>query len=70
MTELVALATAGVVLATAVTTWRTRKQVQQVHVMVNSQRAVMTATIDQLKEALAEAGIAIPPAPAPAERAD
>jgi hypothetical protein len=61
--EVVTLLTAVVVLATAVVTWRTRKQVKEVHVMVNSQREHMVARLDQLAAALVESGTAVPPVP-------
>lgn len=67
MTALVVLATA---LITAVVTWRTRRQVrdmdttvQEVHVMVNSQREAILAEVAQLKRALVAAGVAVPPVP-------
>lgn len=70
MAEVVALVTAAVVLVTAVVacvtavaTWRTRRQVQQVHIMVNSQRAAMAARLDQLTQALQGSDTAVPPAP-------
>lgn len=50
-------------LATAVVAWRTRQQVAEVHVMVNSQREHMVARLDQLAAALVESGTAVPPVP-------
>lgn len=62
MTELLALATALVVLASAVTTWRTRKQVKQVHVLVNSRMQNMEQRVADLTAALTAAGTPVPPA--------
>jgi hypothetical protein len=70
MTEVVTLATAVVVLAGAVVTWRTRKQVKQVsttihkvHVLVNSRFSEMETRINQLTAALTAEGTPVPPAP-------
>jgi cell division protein FtsB len=76
-TGLLALATAALVFGTAIVTWRTRKQVQEVHVMVNRQRDEMTEKIeglerertetarrvDQLETALRGSDTDVPPAP-------
>jgi hypothetical protein len=61
--EIVTLATAVVVLATAVATWRTRQQVRQVHVLVNSRMSDMERRVRQLTAALEGSDTAVPPAP-------
>ncbi len=62
---LLALGTGVVVLATAVITLiltlTNRKKVQEVHVMVNSQRKQLTSRVDQLADALEQAGVDVPP---------
>lgn len=77
VTTVLALVTAVAVLVTAVVAWRTRRRVadmgatvQEVHVMVNSQREamvvereVMAKRIDQLAAALQGSDTAVPPAP-------
>lgn len=63
MTEALALATAVVVLVTAVVAWRTRRQVKEVHVLVNSRMAEMVTRVNQLTAALQQSGTAVPPAP-------
>lgn len=64
---MVALATAAVVLAstvtTAVVTWRTKRQVKEVHVLVNSRFSDMETRVNQLTAALQQAGTAVPPPP-------
>jgi uncharacterized protein YbjQ (UPF0145 family) len=68
--EILGLVTALVVLASAVTTWRTNRrvksvdvQVAEVHVMINSQRDTMMRRLDQLAAALVASGTAVPPVP-------
>jgi hypothetical protein len=63
------LVTAVVVLATAVTAWRTSRrvaevgtQVAEVHVLVNSQLSSVLDRVDQLKQVLADSGVSVPPA--------
>jgi predicted PurR-regulated permease PerM len=60
-----ALTTAAVVLATAVTTLfftvRARQQVQEVHVLVNKHNDKLNKRIDQLTAALVKGGVATPP---------
>lgn len=72
MTEVVALATALVVLVSAVTTAvvtaRTRQQVREVHVLVNSRFSEMETRVNQLTAALQQSGTAVPPAPEREER--
>jgi hypothetical protein len=57
LTALVVLATAVV---TLVLTWRNRKKVQEIHVMVNAQSVDLNRRINQLTKALALAGVVIP----------
>lgn len=68
----VALATGVVLLATALVTalvtFRTRKEVRQVHVLVNDRMTMAVDRIAQLTAALAAAGIIIPPAPDPTDQ--
>jgi hypothetical protein len=58
------LATAVVVLLTAALTlaltWRNRKKVQEIHVMVNQQSLDLNSRIDQLTAALVRAGVVVP----------
>jgi hypothetical protein len=69
MTEVVTLATAVVVLATAVATGatavvslRTRRRVQEVHVLVNSRMQDMELRVRDLTAALTAEGMPVPPA--------
>lgn len=80
MAEVLALAAAVVLLATAVAGWmaaraaraarrqtqQVGRQVQEVHLLVNSRLTAALARMEQLTEALKSAGVAVPPAP-PAE---
>lgn len=63
--SVLALATALVVLVTAVITlvltFRNRKRVQEIHVMVNQQNDDLNERIDQLTSALVAGGVGIPP---------
>ena len=60
----VALATAIVTLATVlVTSRRLRREVTQVHVVVNSKHTEALDRVDQLAAALEDAGVAIPRKP-------
>lgn len=67
MTEVVTFATAVVVLAsavaTAIVTTRTRQQVKEVHVLVNSRFSEMETRVNQLTAALQQSGAAVPPPP-------
>lgn len=78
MTEVIVavagVVTAGLVLAAAWVSWRSsraarrqvqqvRLQVEQVHLIVNSQRKAMAAEVEQLKATLRAAGVAVPPVP-------
>jgi hypothetical protein len=58
VTALVLLATA---VATLVLTFRNRKKVQEIHVLVNAQNTDLNTRIDQLTRALVTAGL-VPPA--------
>jgi hypothetical protein len=60
MTELVTLATAIVVLFSTIVTIRTRRQVQQVHVLTNSANAQLKRHIKNLTAALTAHGIRVP----------
>lgn len=70
---LLALGTGLAVLATAIITLilaiKNRRQVQEVHVLVNSQRVEMETRIDQLAAVLEAAGINLPP-PSDGDRTD
>lgn len=64
------VATASMVFASALFTWRSRKHAQkaerevtQIHMIVNSQRDHMMAQIEQLKEMIRGAGYAVPAPP-------
>jgi hypothetical protein len=63
--SVLALATATVVLTTAALTLfltiRARKQVQEIHVLVNRHNDRLNARIDQLTAALVRGGVATPP---------
>jgi hypothetical protein len=61
-TEFVTLATAVVVLLSAMTTWRTRRQVKEVHVLVNSRMAEMVTRVNDLTAALTASDTPVPPA--------
>jgi len=58
VTAIVVLITA---LITLVLTIRNRKHVNEIHVMVNSQRLELDKRINQLTSALADRGIVVPP---------
>ena len=58
ITAIVVLITALITLSLAI---RNRKHVNEIHVMVNSQREMNDKRINQLTAALADRGIIIPP---------
>ena len=58
ITAIVVLITALITLSLAI---RNRKHVNEIHVMVNSQRLELDKRINQLTSALADRGIVIPP---------
>jgi hypothetical protein len=60
MAELVTLATAIVVLFSAIMTIRTKRQVQQVHILTNSANAELKKHIKNLTAALTAHDIRVP----------
>jgi hypothetical protein len=60
MAELIALVTAIVVLFSTIITIRTKRQVQQVHVLTNSANAQLKRHIKNLTAALTAQGIRVP----------
>ena len=60
VTEVVALATAVVVLITALVTFRTRGAVKQIHILVNSKMTAALERIEQLTIALEESNTEVP----------
>jgi hypothetical protein len=62
---MVELVIAVLVLATAVVSWFTRRQVQAVHVLVDGRLSDVLARVDQLTEALEGSDTEVPPLPPP-----
>lgn len=54
------MATAVVVLVTAIVTYRTRREVRQVHVLVNSRMDAALERIEELTAALVESDTEVP----------
>lgn len=63
VTSVLTVVTAFLVLATAVVTYRTRSDVKQVHILVNSKMTAALDRIDQLTAALRNSDTTVPEAP-------
>ncbi len=62
MIEVLLFLTALTGLGTAIVTFLTRREVEKVHVLVNSKFTSALRRIEQLAEALRQAGVAVPEA--------